>query len=81
MLHAKIGAQSWEVETWDGCTIPSQGAPPPPIPDSIRLLQPGQLAFWVVSTSNNPDPEHVSDTRKRDPWVGNQHSILTAGVN
>ena len=83
MLHAMYAIQFWEVETGDGCTIPSQGALLPPIPDSIQLLQPGQTAFWTVSTSNDPNLKHVhgNDTRKRDHLIGNQRSILTAVMN
>ena len=83
MLRAMYAIQPWEVEMGDGCTIPSQGALLPPIPDSIQLLRLGQTAFWAVPTSNDPDPKHVhvGDTRKRDPWIGNQRSILTAVVN
>ena len=83
ILRATYAIRPWEVEMRDGCTILSQGALLPPIPDSIQLLQPGQTTFWTVPTSNDPDPKHVhvSDTRKRDPWIGNQRSILTAVVN
>ena len=73
--------QSWEVEKGDGCSIPSQGTLLHPIPVSVQVLQPGQTVFWAVPTSNDPDPKHVSDTRKHDPWIGNQRSLLNATVN
>ena len=70
MVQTMYAIRPWDIDFGDGCTIPSQGALLPLVPESIQFLRSGQTAFWTIPTSNDPIPETTSDTRKRDPWNG-----------
>ena len=45
-----------------------------------KAINASKTGFMAVPTFNDPSPEHVSNIPKRDPWTGNQRSILTAVV-